>query len=132
MILCTSAGYAAPKTIHETMLPHVKNKHLAEDSILSFLVDVARICILDSQGRQHTLIKSLASQGLKQIQLGANYSKFIGHSCTSPARVIQTQFLDSSFSCQTIYLQTSSEFPTLCLPLSVSIGETGSFCPICY
>jgi hypothetical protein len=29
-------------------------------------------------------IESLASQGLKQIQLGANYSKFIGHSCTSP------------------------------------------------
>jgi hypothetical protein len=43
------------------------------------------------------LIKSLASQGLKQIQLGANYSKFIGHSCVSPAGVIQTQFLDSSF-----------------------------------
>lgn len=45
MILCTSAAYAASKTIHDKMLPHVKNKHLAEDLILSFLVDVARICI---------------------------------------------------------------------------------------
>ncbi len=62
------------------------------------------------QGRRHTLIKSLASQGLKEIQLRANYSKFNGHSCTSPAGVIQAQFLDSSFSCQTIYLQTSSQF----------------------
>jgi hypothetical protein len=79
-----------------------------------------------------SLIKSLASQGLKEIQLRANYSKFNGHSCTSPAGVIQAQFLDSSFSCQTIYLQTSSEFPILCLPLSVPIEETGSFCPICY